>query len=176
MSEIMLCKQVDDANGLSAGEKESLKFLLFKLIDGHGEDDKKSWRRFWHGILRMAAGELFTLRTTVPRYLPIHKRYFGMMAELFDNQERITDRDQFLIWIKIGAKWIDWMPGAKEGIVPIPKSISFAKCDEGEFAQFRSQVAEFMRTPHFQKFLWPKIDAHVSEAYILDLLERFKEL
>ena len=49
----------------------------------------------------------------------------------------------------------------------IPKSIAWSKLDEADFETHHNAVLEFVRSDHFQRFLWP----HMSPAQAHDLVE-----
>jgi len=172
MSEMLLCKQSDIE--LTEHQREVLRDCLFGLIDGQAEEDKKAWRRFWNTIWRMGSGEFFSIATLIPRYLPIHKKQMKLEGEIFKNQERIKDREAFRLWLKVGSGWIFWAQGPKGGVFPVPKSISFAKCDEGDFSIYRDGVLEFLRTPHAQKYLWPAASPIVAQASMESILAQFE--
>lgn len=46
-----------------------------------------------------------------------------------------------------------WAAGPKGGVVPIPKSISYARADQAEFEQYHGQVIGF-RGEHAAPYLW----------------------
>jgi hypothetical protein len=74
--------------------------------------------------------------------------------DVFDAQEKFSDFEQFRYWLKVGAAWVTWAGGPRGGVVPIPKSISYAKADEEEFRQYHEQVMEFLRGEHAAPYLW----------------------
>ncbi len=136
----------DDMAGASA--------FLFKALDGYGKDDRTSWRRFWKRILNMKPGDLVEVEMVFPRSGPFHRRHFAIEQSVFDAQEVFTDYEQFRQWLKIGAAWVIWMPGV-DGMVPIPKSVSYAAADQDEFQKFHEAVLAFLRGPHAPAVLWP---------------------
>jgi hypothetical protein len=110
-----------------------------------------------------------------PRSGPFHRRHMKIEQTLFDAQERFTDFQMLRDWLKIGAAWVVWVPGAKGGIVPLPKSISYAKADEEEFRQFHSQVIEFLRGEHAAPYLWKHLGKEKSYEMMDSILEGFGE-
>ncbi|MGL4297382.1 MAG: hypothetical protein ACRCTG_16860 [Aestuariivirga sp.] len=130
--------------------------LLFQALDGFGKDDRASWRRFWKRAVSMEPGEMFEVEMVFPRSGPFHRRHMALEQSVFDAQERFEDFEQLRCWMKIGAAWVTWMPGP-EGLVPIPKSISYAAADQDEFEKYHRAVVDFLRGPHAAPVLWPHL-------------------
>lgn len=147
----------------------SARSFLFGIFDGWRNDDKKGWRRIWKRLIALEPGEFAVIEFVIPRSLPAHRRHMKIISDVFDAQERFQDFDQFWIWLKVGAGWVDWCAGPKGGVVPIPKSISFAKADQHEFEQYHNKTMAFLRGPHAANFLWKHLgnDAHWSIDAIL---------
>jgi len=143
--------------------REALRRFLFGVIDGFNKDDKRAWRRFWKRVISMEPGEMLAAEMVFPRSGPFHRRHMKIEQAVFDAQERFEDFEMFRDWLKIGAGWVVWVPGAKGGIVPLPKSISYAKADEEEFRKYHDQVIDFLRGPHAAAFLWRHLGAGADE-------------
>jgi hypothetical protein len=172
MSEMILVKQTDIE--LTDHQREVLRDCLFGMIDGHAEADQKAWRRFWNGVWKMGSGEFFSITTLVQRIGPVHRKQMKLEGEVFKNQERIKDREFFRLWLKVGSGWVDWVAGPKGGVFPVPKSISYANCEEGEFKVYCDGILEFLRTAHAQKYLWPKASPMVAEMSMESILLKFE--
>lgn len=164
MAEINIVRT--DQQPLTEVELVPVRRFLFGVLDGFAADDKRSWRRFWKRLVQMEPGELAACSMAFPRSGPFHRRWMAIETAVFDAQEKIDNRDVFRQWIKIGAGWTIWLPGAKGGVVPVPKSISYAKADEEEFRKFVEQALIFIRSEHFAKRLWP----HLSEPQRMDMI------
>ena len=173
MTDITLTKRTDSP--IPAERRAMFREFLFEMIDGQAEEDQKAWRRFWNGVLNLGSGEFFSIKTLIPRYLPSHKRQMALEGEIFKNQERFKNREEFRLWLKVGSGWVTWASGPKGGVFPVPKSISFAKCDEGEFHKYRDGVDEFLRSTHAQHYLWPALSPMVAEATMLAILGEFEQ-
>lgn len=91
---------------------------------------------------------------------------------IFDGQERFSDFNQFRNWLKIGAGHVDWMPGAKGGIVPLPKSISYADLEEDEMREVHEAMMAFLRGPHAAPYLWKHLGDEAGEM-MLSILRGF---
>ncbi len=148
---------------------ESVRRFLFGVLDGFGKDDKRAWRRFWKRLINAEPGELVNVEMVFPRSGPFHRRHMAIEQAVFDAQERFTDFEMFRDWLKIGAGWVEWVPGAKGGIVPLPKSISYAKADDEEFQKFHGKVMIFLRGLHAAPYLWKPLGdgAHAMMDAIL---------
>lgn len=132
----------------------SVRNFLFGVFDGFRNDDRKGWRKLWKRLTSLDPGELAVIEFVLPRSTPYHRRHMKIEASVFDAQERFEDFDMFRDWLKIGAGWVVWVPGAKGGIVPLPRSISYAKADQAEFEKYHEAVISFLRGPHAAPYLW----------------------
>lgn len=128
--------------------------FLFGLFDGWRKDDKKGWRKIWKRLMDLEPGEFAVIEFVIPRSGPFHRRHFAILNAVFDAQERFDDFERFRDWLSIGAGHVTWVPGAKGGIVPLPKSISYSKADQHEFEEYHAKVMAFLRGEHAAVFLW----------------------
>ena len=141
---------------------EHVRRFLFGLFDGWNASDKRGWRKIWKRLAELEPGEFAVIEFVIPRSSPFHRRHFAILNAVFDSQERFDDLDRMRDWLSIGAGHVTWVPGAKGGIVPLPKSISYAKADQQEFEEYHRKVVTFLRGPHAPAFLWKHLgnDAH----------------
>ena len=146
--------------------------LIRICVDGLNADDKRGWSRLFNWLRKKEAGECCELTITFPRHGAHHRLVFALLNAVFDAQERFDDFEQFRFWTSIGAGWVIWAAGPKGGVVPIPKSISFAKADEQEFSQYHAKVVEFLRGPHAGPYLFPHAPPAALQAY-RDLIDEF---
>lgn len=128
--------------------------FLFGLFVGLTEKDQSAWHKLWKLMVTLQPGEFMTVVFVFFRSTPYHRRHMKIEADVFKAQERFNNFDMFRDWLKIGASWVVWVPGAKGGVVPLPRSTSYAESDQAEFEQFHKQVIEFLRGPHASKYLW----------------------
>ena len=152
MSRITLVRGAEELPGESV--LQVVRRFLFGLFDGWSKTDKRGWRKLWRRLMDLEPGEFAVLEFVVPRSSPYHRRHMAIEAAVFDAQERFDDFEQFRLWLKIGASWVVWVPGAKGGIVPLPRSISYAKADQADFEIYHGQVIDFLRGEHAAPFLW----------------------
>ena len=151
-----------------------IRDFLFGVIDGLGKDDKAKWRRFWRRVIGLDPGEMMNIMTLLPRSGKHHRFYMGLEHSLFDSQERFDDRDMFRDWLKIGSGWVVWVPGAKGGIVPLPRSISWSKADEDEFCKYFDGVRAFLRSGHAAKYLWPHLGEQERNDFMELIIQEFE--
>jgi len=172
MTEIVLVRA---GKRLTSDQIAAMMPALFGIVDGLSPTDKTAWRRFWGRVTKLEEGEVFSVDTWAPRVGAYHRRHMKIEATVFQAQERIASFDQFRAWTKIGAGFCDWIAGPKGAVVPIPRSISYKKCDEDTMRRFHEDAIAFLRTPHALKVLWPHLSPEQSEATIERVLAEFAE-
>jgi hypothetical protein len=106
---------------------------------------------------------------------PFHRRHFLIEQRLFDAQERFEDFEQFRTWMKVGAGFVDWLPGPKGAVVPIPKSMSYTSLDEDGMRELHEAIVAFMRTPRVAKVLWPHLGGSAGSDMVERVLLEFDE-
>lgn len=148
---------------ITEAERQAARKVIFAHIHGVGEQNQGRWRRFWNRLLRMEPGEIQTVSTHLPRSGPFHRRHMAIERAVFEAQEKFEDFGQFRNWLKVGAAWVDWLPGASGGLVPVPKSISYAKADENVFREFHFAAMGFLRGPYAAPVLWPHLGERAHE-------------
>ena len=67
-----------------------------------------------------------------------------------------------------------WCAGPKGGVVPIPRSISYAKADQEEFTRYHYLVIGFLRGPHAATYLWKHL-GEMSHDMMNTILDSFGE-
>jgi len=173
MPDFTLVKQ--DPREVPEAERAIARNFVFGVVDGLGERGKKQWRRLWNRIMDLEPGEMIEISTTQSRLGWYHRKHFGLMQALFESQERFDDFDQFIIWIKVGAGHVLWMPGSKGGVFPVPKSISYSKMEQGEFEEHHRKVVDFLRTEHAARTLWKHLKPTARIEMIESILGEFRE-
>ena len=173
MSDIQLVKQ--DPRNVSEAERAIARNFVFGVVDGLGEKGKKQWRRLWNRIMQLEPGEMIEISTHQARLGWYHRKHFAFEQALFEAQERFDDFEQFRIWLKVGAGHVIWTPGPRGGVFPVPKSISYAKMEQGEFEEFHRNVVTFLRTEHAAKTLWKHLGQRMQIEMIESILGDFRE-
>lgn len=172
MSEVLL---VRNGKRLTQAQIDGMMPALFGIVDGLSQTDKASWRRFWGRVTRLEEGEVFSVDTWAPRVGGYHRRHMVFETTLFRSQERVASFQAFRDWLKIAVGFCEWYPGVKGGVVPVPKSISYKKCDEDTMRAFHGDIVAFCRTPHAQHFLWPHLTPEKAEEMMEVILQGFEE-
>jgi len=173
MAEILLVRQPDVQ--MTEHDMECARRFIFGLVDGLGEQNKRRWRRFWSMLWRMVAGEIATVVTHKDRSTPYHRRHMKIEQTVFEAQERIAEFEQFRYWLKVGAGFVDWLPGPKGAVVPFPKSIAYDRLEQAEMQEFHDNAIAFLRTEHAAKCLWPHMPAAQRAQAIEAVLSEFNE-
>ncbi len=165
MSEIVLVRQHDAA--IPEADREAARRVLFGLVDGLGEVNRKRWRRFVNGLMRLEPGEMAQIKTRKERSGPFHRRHMKLETVVFEAQEKFDNFDAFRAWIKVGSGHVEWFPGPKGGVIPVPKSIAYDQIEDDEMREFHDNAVAFLRTEHAGKTLW----RHLSEAARMEMVE-----
>lgn len=150
-------------------QMEIVSRFLFQCFDGFSKEDRSRWRRLWKSLIAKEPGEMMVIEITQPRSGPYHRRHMAIEQAVFDAQDRFTNFDTFRQWLKFGAGWVDWIAGPAGGVIPIPRSTSYAKADEDTFRQYHAQVIEFLHGDRAAKYLWKHLeDPHAMMDKILE--------
>ncbi len=174
MGAITLVRQL--ATEISETDREVVRRVLFGIIDGLGEQGKRQWRRFFAMVMRLAPGELVSIETHKARSGPFHRRHMVMEMRFFEAQERFEEFEQFRNWLKVGAGHCDWFPGPRGGVVPVPRSISYARLEETAMRELHDRMVRFLRSNHAIKTLWPRLPVLRRFEAVEGLLFQFGEL
>jgi hypothetical protein len=158
---------------LSPQEGEQLSLLLSNKFTGASEKDTNGWLKWPKWLMKREIGEIFEISIKKIRHGKFHRKHMLLEQTVFDAQERFTDFDRFRDWIKIGAGFCVWEPGAKGGIVPLPKSIAYDKCEQDEYEDFHGSVIDFFLTEHCQKFLWRHLSPGQRSEMMDTLIGKF---
>jgi hypothetical protein len=172
MAEITLAKR--GAPPLDDAQRTLIRSFLFDAIDGVDEANRKAWRRFWNFVLAAELGQVFSVETWFPRNGRFHRLHMAMEQAVFESQERFTQFAAFRDWLKIGAGFVDWVPGPRGGVIPIPRSISYRALDEEGMRAFHEATLVFLREPRPQKVLWPRLAERARADMVESLLTGFE--
>lgn len=148
MPEIVLVRQ--EAAQITEQDAAVARRVIFGIVDGLGNKGRKQWRRLWSRIM-------------------------GLEQAVFESQERFEDFESFRTWLKVGAQFVDWFPGPKGGVIPVPRSISYAKLEQGAMEQFHGSAVDFLRTEHAGRTLWKHLNQRQRIEMIEGILGGFNE-
>lgn len=168
MSEITLVRQ--HATEIPQADRDSARNVLFGVIDGLGQRGKSQWRRFFNMLMRLEPGEMVEIRTHKERLGWYHRKHMAMEQAVFEAQEKFDQFEAFRAWLKVGAGFVDWYAGPKGGVIPVPKSISYSKLEQGDMEAVHADMVEFLRSEAAAKTLWPSMPAgqriHAAELVL----------
>ncbi len=173
MSEIVLVRQHQQE--ITPADAEAARRVLFGLVDGLGDHGKKQWRRFFNMLKRLEPGEMVSIVTHKERLGWFHKKHMKLEQRLFEAQEKFDEFEGFRTWLKVGSGFVTWHPGPWGGVIPVPKSISYAKLEQGDMEQVHADMVAFLRTDHAGKTLWKHLSVPQRIEMIEGLLGEFKE-
>ncbi len=123
----------------------------------------------------LVPGECVRLAFWIPRSPQFHRRHFALLGAVFEQQEQFADREQFRMWVQVGAGHCDFVPGPKGRMVALPKSIAWHKLEDTEFAAHHAAVVEFLRSAHCIGFLWPQLNQAERQQTIEAVLMEFEQ-
>jgi hypothetical protein len=156
-------------------EKTAALKVFTQSIRGVDEKNHKRWWTFLRKVFSLEDGEIAEIGTRIPRSGPFHRFHMALEQAVFNGQDRFTDFEQFRNWIKIAAGLVVWVPGSKGGIVPLPKSISYAEMEEDEMREFHESMLSFFRGQHAAVFLWKHLDPDEAANMMHSILEGFSK-
>jgi len=172
MSEITLVKQ--HATEIPEADRLAARRVLFGLVDGLGEVNRKAWRRFVNGLMRLEPGEMVEIKTHKERVGWFHRKHMALEQRIFESQERFDTFNAFRVWLKVGGGFVDWFPGPKGGVIPVPKSISYAKLEQGDMEKVHDDMVAFLRTAHAAKTLWKHLPPPARTDMVETILGSFE--
>jgi hypothetical protein len=161
--------QVTDAERAVASK------VLEQAIRGIDDKNHKRWKTFLRHVFGMEDGEIAEVGTRIPRSGPFHRLHMAMEQAVFDGQERFQHFEQFRNWVKVGSGFCDWVAGPKGGVVPIPKSISYAELEEAPMREFHADMLAFLRGPHAAPYLWRHLPADKASEMMESILREFEK-
>lgn len=164
----------DRSISLSDAERAAAMKALEHGLRGVDEPNHKRWRSFLRRMFGMEHGEIAEVGTRIPRSGPFHRYHMAVEQAVFDAQERFEQFEQFRNWLKIGAGHVTWVPGPKGGIVPLPKSISYAELEEPAMREFHDLMLAFLRGLHAAPYLWRHLSADQAAEMMEAILAEFE--
>lgn len=165
MSDITLVKQ--QADFIPEQDREVARRVLFGIVDGLGERGRKQWRRFFNSLMRLEPGEMVQIHTHKDRLGWYHRKHMALEQKVFDAQEKFEEFESFRTWLKVGSGYVDWHPGPKGGVIPVPKSLSYGKLEQGDMEAVHEEMIKFLRSEHAGRTLWK----HLTPAQRMEMVE-----
>ena len=114
-------------------------------------------------LARIKEGQIIEVDYKKPRNPLFHNKFMSMVRVVYDNQEQYETIEEIMDVIKVGVGHCNTMEW-HSGEIKIPKSISFGKMDEVEFADFYDRAVTFA----LSRFL-PTVEKHELEEYVAQI-------
>lgn len=138
-------------------------------LEGFGEKGRRAWLKFLKVVEGMAPGETLGFTYKLPRSPQHHRFVFARFAALLERQSTFEDLDHLLIFLKVGAGYVEFLPGTDGQLVAVPKSIAWDKLEEQDFVEVKRRIWDFLWTDAAQRALWP----HLSEEQRYECIDHW---
>lgn len=168
MSHTMIMR--DASVAISEADRHAASKVMQQGLRGVDDKHHARWLRLLRDMFSLQDGEVVQVGSKVPRNTEFHRRHMALEQAVFNAQRRFQEFEQFRNWLKIGAGHVNWVPGAKGGIVPLPKSISYIELDDAEMQRVHDAMLEFLRTPQVSRYLWRELNGEQAAAKMAYLL------
>jgi hypothetical protein len=156
MSDITLVRM--DETAITEADREVVRRVVFGMVEGLGEVNRKRWHRLWWAILRLQPGEMIQIKSAKKRSGPFHRWHMKVEHTVFEAQETFSDFENgFRTWLKIGAGHCDWFPNAEGTLFPVPRSTAYSALEDGDMRDFHDNAMAFLRSEHAAVTLWPHL-------------------
>jgi len=93
--------------------------------------------------LETLRGRNVLVKISQPRNLGFHKLFFAMLGVALGMADIEVNAEQWRAIVTVGAGWCTFVPG-REGLIAVPKSISFGAMDETEFRRLYEAAIGFI--------------------------------
>lgn len=104
-----------------------------RLAPAHDEDLAKAFK--------IKPGQVVKATVKLVRNYRHHRKFMALVEYVAEHHPVFNTRDKALTAIKLAVGHCDFFPHPQTGeLVPIPKSISFDKMDQGEFDAFYEEA------------------------------------
>lgn len=173
MTAIVLARQV--AEYISDADKMAARRVLFGIVDGLSDHDKRQWRRVVSSLMQLEAGELVTMTATKARSPSFHRRHMQLEVRVFEAQETFAVRKGFVDWLKVGAGHCEWGKNKAGDMVARPLSRSYEELDDFSMREYHEAAITFLRSDYAARALWPHLPAVQRASAIEAVLEPFGE-
>ncbi len=138
-------------------------------LAGFGEKGRRAFNKFKKLVDELEIGETIQFSYRRPRSPQHHKFFFARMNNLLDMQESFKDLEELLVFVKVGAGFVEFMPSCGQ-LVAVPKSIAWHLLEEKDFTEVHRAIVDFLWTAQAQCALWPHLDDAKRYAMVDQLL------
>lgn len=138
-------------------------------LAGFGDKGRRAYEKFKRLVDELEIGETLQFSYRRPRSPQHHKFFFARMNNLLDMQESFKDLEELIVFLKVGAGFVDFMPSCGQ-LVAVPKSIAWHMLEEKDFTEAHQSIVNFLWTAEAQRALWPHLSADKRYAMVDQLL------
>ena len=163
----------DCSIALTEADKITALKVVTQGLRGVDQHHHQRWTGYLRRLFGMAEGEVAEIGGKIPRCGAFHRSHMALEQAVFSAQQRFDNVDMFRNWLKIGCGFVAWVPGPKGGVVPLPKSISYASLSEAEMRVFHDNLLAFLRGPHAAPYLWKRLSVEQATEKMAAVLMRF---
>jgi len=146
------------------------ELVIFKneqgRLEGFGEKGRRAYMKFRKLVEELAPGEMLGFSYKIPRSPQHHRFVFARFQALLDRQETFSDLEHLIIFLKVGAGFVDYMAGPRGELVAIPKSIAWDRLEEQDFIEAKRLIWDFLWTDIAQAALWPHLSREKQYAMV----------
>lgn len=159
---------------LTDADKAAARRVLFGVIDGLGEADRRKWRRLWQWLMDAEVGSAIDLYTRRARDEKFHGFHMRLETRFFEAQDCFITMEAFRDWLKTGAGFVDWSVNPRGEMVAVPRSTSYDALEQDDYEQFHLDCIAFLRTPRAYRALWPHLPDRQGSEMVETLLRSFE--
>lgn len=113
-------------------------------------------------LQRIKEGMIIEVEYKKPRNPLFHNKFMSMIRVVFDNQEQYDTIEGVMNVFKVQLGHCDTMM-YRDLEIKIPRSISFSKMDEIEFAEFYNRAVEFALSRFLPTVTREQLEQYVSQ-------------
>lgn len=135
-------------------------------LAGLDDTSRRRYEKFKRVVMGLEPGETMLFSYRLPRSPQHHRYVFARLQALFERQESFADLEHLMVFLKVGAGFVEFLPGPNGQLVAVPKSIAWERLDEKEFTEVREAIWQFLWTKPAQQALWPHLSPERRNAMV----------
>ncbi len=142
------------------------EYFLVRTNEGFAPSDELSEQR----TKRIPLGEIVRAEIKKGRNVLFHRKYFALLNLVFQNQDKYKNLEDLLVEIKLKIGYYTEHITTKGIVIYVPKSISFAGCDQSTFEEIYSKTIDVC-LEHFMFIDEQDLRQKVNEELELKVLD-----
>jgi hypothetical protein len=116
------------------------EIYMIRTQSGLTPSDPTEWDKLAGDRIKM--GSECRCNITVPRNLKFHRKFFAMIGEAFEMQDKFSNKEHWRDAVLIAAGHCDTFITHEGNVNYRVKSISFARCDDTKFARIYNDTIQ----------------------------------